>query len=155
MSYRWIPWAFAGSLGVVVAVNGALVYFAIASSTGLVNEHPFDQGSSYNRVLNAGEAQDALGWRGTVSFAETGAQRGELAAQFTDHDGRALTGLTVTAHVVRPVEPLPAVTVALSETAAGRYAGAAELSRLGQWEVRIAARRGGDLFEFAERIVVK
>jgi nitrogen fixation protein FixH len=154
MSYRWIPWAFAGALGVVAAVNGALAYLAVTSSTGLVNEHPFEAGNTYNSVIDAGAAQDALGWHGTIRFA--GGERGELAAAFTDRDGKPLTGLAVTAHFVRPVEPLPEVTLSLPETAAaGRYAGAAELSRRGQWEVRIAARRGADLFEFAQRIVVK
>jgi nitrogen fixation protein FixH len=155
MSCRWIPWAFAGALAVVVVVNGALAYFAVASSTGLVTGRAFAEGTAYNRVLDAGAAQDALGWRGAVRFAAVAAQRGELAALITDRDGLPLNGLAVTAHVVRPVEPLPEVTLALPETASGRYAGAAELSRPGQWEVRIAARRGADLFEFAQRIVVK
>lgn len=68
-SYRWIPWAIAGALGVVVAVNGALAYFAVTSSTGLVSEHPFTDGNTYNRVLDAAAAQDALGWRGLLRFA--------------------------------------------------------------------------------------
>jgi nitrogen fixation protein FixH len=155
VSYRWVPWAFAGALGVVVAVNGALAYFAVASSTGLVTEHPFDEGNGYNRVLEAGAAQDALGWHGLVRFADGGAGAGELNASFTDHDGHPLEHLTVTAHVVRPVEPLPPVVLSLSETAAGHYTGAALLPHPGQWEVRIAARQGDELYAFAQRIIVK
>jgi nitrogen fixation protein FixH len=155
MSYRWIPVVFGAGLAVVVAVNGGLAYLALASSNGLVTEHPFETGTGYNRVLDAGAAQDALGWQGAVRFAASGAERGEIAAVFTDRDGRPVTGLSVNAHVVRPVEPLPEVVLALSEGAAGRYVGATELSRPGQWEVRVAARRGADLFEFAQRIIVK
>ena len=155
MSYRWIPWAIAASLGVVMAVNGALAYFAIASSTGLVTEHPYDEGNGYNRVLAAAAAQDALGWHGVVRFAGTEVGTGELDALFTDRDGKPLDHLAVTAHVVRPVEPLPPVVISLAEAAAGQYTGAAALPHPGQWEVRIAARRGGDLYEFAQRIIVK
>ncbi len=155
MSCRWIPWAFAGSLAIVVVVNGALAYFAVSSSTGLVNDHPFEAGNGYNRVLDAAAAQDALGWHGDVRFTPAGAGKGEITARFTDRDGRPVTGLSVTAHVVRPVESLPAATVALSETAAGRYAADTLLARPGQWEVRLAARRGADLFEIAQRIIVQ
>lgn len=155
MSCRWIPWAIAAGLAVVVAVNGALAYFAVASSTGLVTEHPFELGNGYNRVLDAGAAQDALGWHGVVRFVASGAGEGEITARFTDRDGKPLSGLTVTAHVVRPVEPLPETTLALPETNAGSYAAAALLARPGQWELRLAARRGSDLFELAQRIVVR
>lgn len=154
-SYRWIPWAFAGALGVVVAANGALAYFAAVSSTGLVTEHPFDRGNSYNRVLDAAATQDALGWRAAVSFRPAGLERGEIAAKFTDRDGRPLPGLRVTARVQRPVEPLPESVVPLSETAAGRYVAAVALDRPGQWEVHIAARLGADRFEFTQRIAVQ
>jgi nitrogen fixation protein FixH len=155
MSCRWIPWAIAAGLAIVVAVNGALVYFAVSSSTGLVNEHPFELGNGYNRVIEAGAAQDALGWHSDVRFVPAGTGKGEITARFTDRNGRPVTGLSVTAHVVRPVEPLPETTLALPETAAGNYAAAALLARPGQWEVRLAARRGADLFELAQRIVVR
>jgi nitrogen fixation protein FixH len=154
-SCRWIPWAIAGGLGVVVAVNGALAYFAVTSSTGLVTTHPYDAGNAYNRVLDAAAAQDALGWRGTLAFTSAGTERGEIVAEFTDRAGQKLTGLAVTARLMRPVEPLPDVVLTLSESGSGRYASAVALSRPGQWEVHAAARRGGETFEFAQRILVK
>lgn len=152
---RWIPWTFAGALGVVVAVNGALAYFAITSSTGLVTEHPFESGNDYNRVLAAGAAQDALGWRGTLDFTGNGRAEGDLAVAFADRAGQPLAGLAVTAAIVSPVEPLPDTDVALAESPGGRYRGHVALARHGQWEVHVVAHRGGDVFEFAQRIVVK
>lgn len=151
-SDRWIPWAIAGALGCVVAVNGALAYFALTSSTGLVTEHPYDSGNNYNRVLEAAAAQDALGWRGALRFAP---DAGEIAAEFTDRAGQPLTGLAVAARLVRPVEPLPDLVLALQERAPGRYVGTIATNHPGLWEVRTTARRGGDRFEFAGRIVVR
>ena len=153
--YRWIPWAFAGALGVVVVVNGALAYFAVTSSTGLVTEHPYESGNDYNRVLAAAAAEDALGWHGTLDFAGSGDGAGELRVVFADRAGRPLTGLAVTAVIARPVEPLPDTDLSLTEAADGRYRAAVALPRRGQWEVRIAARRGAERFDFARRIVVK
>jgi nitrogen fixation protein FixH len=154
-SYRWIPWAFAGALSVVIAVNGALAYFAASSSTGLVSEHPFESGNSYNRVLDAAAAQDRLGWRGSLRVIANDAGRAEIAVQLSDRAGKPLTAASVTARLIRPVEPLPDLVLPLEETRAGRYENAAVLSRRGQWEVRVAARRGEELFQFAQRIVVK
>jgi len=155
MSYRWIPWAFAGALAIVVVANGVLTYFAVSSSTGLVTEHPFDSGNDYNRILEAGAAQDALGWHGAVSFSEMAPQRGELAVELLDSQDRPLNKLSVTAEVTRPIEPMPAIALQLNESAAGRYTAPVMLSRLGQWEVHVVARRGGDLYELTRRIIVK
>ncbi len=154
-SYRWIPWTFAGALGVVVAVNAALAYFAVTTSTGLVTEHPFAAGNSYNAVLDAGAAQDALGWRGALRFSGTGPARGEIVAELSDRDGKPLTGLKVSLRLVRPIEPLPEIALALSERTPGHYEAEAAPSRPGQWEVYATARRGAELFEFAQRILVK
>jgi nitrogen fixation protein FixH len=154
-SYRWIPWSFAGALGIVVVVNGALAYFAVSSSTGLVTEHPYESGNDYNRVLAAAAAQDALGWRYTLAFTATGAEAGEIAVELADRAGRKLTGLAVTALVTRPVEPLPDTSLTLVEAEAGRYRSPVALARPGQWEVQIVARSGGDVFQFAQRIIVK
>jgi nitrogen fixation protein FixH len=142
-------------MGAVVAVNLILTYFAFSSSTGLVSKHPFTEGNGYNGILQAGAHQDALGWVGNLAFTATGSRRGAVTVRFTDRAGKPLTGLAVTAHIERPVEPLPATSLPLPETSAGHYEALAEMTRPGQWNVRIAARRGGDLYEFAERIFVK
>lgn len=155
-SYRWIPWVIAAGLGVVVIVNGALAYFAETSSTGLVTEHPYESGREYNQVLAVAAASDALGWHGRLGFAAApGSRSGELAVELTDRAGQKLRGLTVGAVIVSPVEPQPNLKLRLAEAGDGTYQAALALSRLGQWDVRIAARRGSDFFEFEQRIIVK
>jgi nitrogen fixation protein FixH len=154
-SSRWIPWAIAGSLGVVVAVNGALAYLATTSSPGLVDEHPFDTGNDYNRVLDAAAAQDRLGWHSAVQFIEAGEAQGELVVDLTDRTGRPLSGLVVTARLVRPLGKVHATALALAETTPGRYSAAATLAQRGQWDVRASARHASDVYDFAQRIIVK
>jgi nitrogen fixation protein FixH len=153
-AYRWFPWGIAAAMALVVAVNLALTYFAFSSSTGLVTEHPYDEGNGYNAVLEAGAREDALGWKAAIAFDATGKERGEITATLKDRTGRPLTDLAVTAHLSRPVEPLPPIVVKLHDDGAGHYAAAAALGRPGQWNVRIVARRGGELYEFSDRIFV-
>ena len=150
----WFPWAIVAAFVAIVAVNGALAYFAIHSSTGLVTEHPFELGNGYNAVLAAGAAQDKLGWRGAVQYSANGPGRGTIDVAMRDRAGNALPDLAVRGELVRPIEDLPPIQITLSPTGAGRYVAPIALPRLGQWQVRVYARRGQDSFVFAERIFV-
>ncbi len=152
---RWVPWAIAGAFLAVVSVNGALAYFAVESDPGLVSEHPFELGNGYNRVLDAGAAQDALGWHGTVRFAGESGLSGRIVAALADRTGAPLGGLAVKATVVRPVEPLPEQHLTLDASGQGSYAAPVTLARAGQWDVRVTAERGADVYQFVQRIVVR
>jgi nitrogen fixation protein FixH len=153
-AYRWFPWGITAAMALVVAVNLVLTYFAFSSSTGLVTEHPYDEGNGYNTVLEAGAREDALGWKAAIAFDAIGKGRGEITATLKDRAGRPLTDLAVTAHLDRPVEPIPPIVLKLRDGGAGRYAAATALDRPGQWNVRIVARRGDDLYEYSDRIFV-
>ncbi len=152
---RWVPWAIAGAFVAVVSVNGALAYFAVESDPGLVSEHPFELGNGYNRVLDAGAAQDALGWHGIVQFVRESGLKGRIVAEMRDSAGAPLGGLVVKAAVVRPVEPLPEQGLTLDASGQGRYAATITLARAGQWDVRVTAARGSDVYQFVQRIVVR
>jgi nitrogen fixation protein FixH len=152
---RWIPWAFASALAIVVGVNGALAYFATATAPGLVTAHPFERGNDYNRVLDAGDAQDALGWRVSLKFNAMAPGQGELVAELADRTGRPLHGLAVTAWLVRPLGPAPELALTLAEDQPGRYVQTINLEQPGQWDVRIAAQDGSTRFAFARRMVMK
>ncbi len=129
--YRWFPWAIAVAFACVIAVNGAMAYLASSSSTGLVTEHPYESGNGYNRVLAAAAASDALGWHAALTAPES--REGAVSVALSDRDGKPLSGLDVSAVIVRPIEPLPDLPLALTETAPGRYVAAVALSRPGQW----------------------
>lgn len=152
---RWVPWAIAGAFLIVASVNGALAYFAVHSDTGLVSEHPFELGNGYNRVLDSGAAQDALGWHGTIRFVEQAGLSGRIVAELRDPKGAPLAGLAVKAAVVRPVEPLPQQDLSLDASGQGSYGATVTFARAGQWEVRVTAARGADVYQFVQRIVVQ
>lgn len=152
---RWVPWAMAGAFLIVASANGALAYFALHSDTGLVAEHPFELGNGYNRVLDAGAAQDALGWHGTIRFVDQAGLSGRIVAELRNPKGAPLVGLAVRAAVVRPVEPLPEQDLTLNASGQGSYAAAVTLVRAGQWEIRVTAERGADVYQFVQRIVVQ
>ena len=149
----WVPWAIVGAFVVVAFVNGALAYFAIHSDPGLVSQHPFELGNGYNRILDAGSAQDALGWRAAARLQSGGGLSGKVVVLLNGKDGAPLDGATVTVAVVRPVDALPEQDSVLSAVGGGRYEASIALARAGQWDLRVVAARDGTVFRVVQRIV--
>ena len=154
-SYRWFPWAIAGAMALVVAVNLVLAYFAVSSAPRLVTAHPFDEGNGYNAVLDAAARQDALGWQTQLRVEKRVATHGVLSAIIDDRAGKPLPGLSVSIQIDRPVGARGEQIIDLKETAPGHYEAPAEFGELGQWELRLVARRGDALYEFSQRVVLE
>src|SRR5690606_15078373 len=58
----WYPWLFVAALGLVVAVNGVLISYAVGSFSGLDTAQPYERGLDYNATLAAARAQEEMGW---------------------------------------------------------------------------------------------
>ena len=65
--------AFKNSLiagfAVVIAVNAALIWFALGSFSGLSEAHAYQAGLAYNETLAAAKAQERLGFVPQFDFA--------------------------------------------------------------------------------------
>jgi nitrogen fixation protein FixH len=141
--------------GIVLVANGAFIFLALDSWTGLSTEDAYRKGVAYNETLDAAEAQKALGWRADLAFeAEDGG--GLLQVAFEDARGDPVAGLTVTAAIRRPTHEGFDREVTLEPFDAGRYAARIELPLSGQWDVSLIARaRDGARYEIEERIWLK
>jgi len=153
---RWVPWAIAGAFLVIAAVNGGLVYFALASNTGLADDAAYEDGLAYNAVIAEAARQEALGWHVAIAFnaARKGGHVGEVVVDVQDRNGKPISDLDIRGELVRPVEPLPPVTLSLGAEGEGRYAAAIAVPRPGQWNLRLVARRQGELYQTGRRILV-
>lgn len=152
---RWIPWAFVGGFGVVVVANLGLILFALNSWTGLETDQAYQKGLAYNQTLAAATAQAARGWTTTLGFEPSGPLSGRLAVSFEDSSGRPVTGLSVTAWLIRPTQEGFDQQVRLRAEAAGRYAAALDLPLAGQWQVRIEASGSAAPYRLGGRIMVR
>lgn len=146
---RWIPWAFVSAFLVVFAANATMVTFALTSWTGLDTEDPYRRGVAYNRTLEAERRQATLGWRASASW-----DAGRLAVRVVDAAARPVTGAAVRADFIRPTAEGHDFSVDLAEEGGGRYAVAAEPPLAGLWDVRAFVRRGQDIYQLNQRIVV-
>ena len=98
---RWIPWLFVGFFVVVIAVNGVMIWFALESWTGLVEQpRPTIRACAYNRNLEAARRQAELGWQPRLAaiWPATGAAVAG-AAPWPTRMGRPLADATVEARL--------------------------------------------------------
>ena len=149
----WIPGLFVGLMGVVVAVNGALIYFATDTFSGLDTDHAYQEGLDYNATLTAAAASAALGWRAEVALLPTG-QGDRLTLRLTDKSGKPVAGLKVTAHLVRPVSTAFDRVVELLP-ADGQYQADVALPARGKWEIRLVARGSGPEWQHTANVFLK
>lgn len=140
---RIIPWYFVMFFAFIAAVNAVMVTLAVRTHTGLVTDHPYEKGLAYNKVIAAEEAQQKLGWNGTLAL-----QKNMLVFTLKDKSGRDITPAEATASVVRPTSQGHDFTVLLAH---GRAKVAFPES--GVWDVRVKARVGEVDFHHAARIV--
>ena len=84
---------------------------------------------STNELLEAAQAQRALGWRSTLEHSGD-----RLVLRLSDRDGRALSGITVSASAQRPVGTEQDLNVLFQETAPGNYESQAILQP-GIWNI--------------------
>lgn len=152
---RWIPWAFVAFMGVVFAVNAVLVWLALSTFTGTTVDRAYERGRLYNQVLAEAERQRAIGWRFEIAFRPGAEHRGTLVVHARDAAGAPLDRLEFEAIALRPLERPEPLPIALIESGRGRYVAELDLPKRGQWELRLAARRGevGPV-EVRERIIV-
>jgi len=134
--------------GVIFAANGALVFFALDSWPGLSTEKAYEEGVAYNRTLEAQAVQARLGWSSAVAFTATkkdgvGPAKGLLGLRLTGPNKSPVTGVDVRVHVRRPVREGFDVTIALKETAPGRYAAPLAVALAGRWYADVDVRRKG------------
>lgn len=155
---RWsklIPWMFVGGFAIVIAVNGALIYFANSSFSGLETDHAYEIGLHYNQSLEAAAAQEKLGWRGEISLSEPSDGQRALSVLFADKLERPIDGLKVEAHLLRPSNAGMDVNLVLDGKGNGRYVSDVTLPAPGNWDVRIVAHDNEHSWQKSERLFAK
>lgn len=151
---HWVPMLFIGGFLIVVAVNGALIFFAEDTFSGLETENPYERGLDYNKTLDADAAQKKLGWQYQAAITGSGGTR-TLEVRLTDRAGHALDRLALAAYLVRPSNDGLDLTLAPQAAGDGRYTATFTLPAEGQWELRVVARDDSHTWQHSERVFVK
>src|SRR5262245_52141456 len=150
-----IPMLFIAAFLVVIAVNAALIFFAEDTFSGLETENAYQQGLDYNKTLAAEAAQEKLGWHSQAAISLGNDGRHILQVQLADRDDRPLDGAKLEAFLVRPSVSGMDLSLSPRSIGGGRYSAEFDLPALGQWDLRLVARRGDVTWQQSERLFVK
>jgi nitrogen fixation protein FixH len=154
------PMVLAGVLAffaVVFAANGALVFFALESFPGLVQQKPYETGLAYNRVLEEARRQAARGWTSALRLdVDQNGSPGRVVVRMAGPDGKPVQGLAARVTLRRPLGETPDRRVTLRETAPGLYAAEESLPLAGRWTATVEAERGGQaVFRMEHELMVR
>ncbi len=133
---RHVLGAFLAFFGTVFAVNGAMIYEAVSTHTGLVANEPYRKGLAYNARIGADERQARLGWTETLQVDRDG----HVAFALAERDGLAVRGLRIEGVLGRPATNRQDLKLALVETEPGRYEAQAGTVAEGSWLIMLEAR---------------
>lgn len=121
----------------VFLVNGAMIYVALSTNSGVVGSEPYRTGLHYNERIAAEARQRRLGWTDSLSVGRDGGVVYTLAAP----DGRPVAGLRTAGILGRPSTNRHDIALALREVAPGRYEAQIGPLAEGTWLIAIDAWR--------------
>lgn len=135
---RHVLCAIVGFFGIIFAVNGVLIYYALATHSGLVAQEPYRKGLTYNARIAADERQEALGWSSDIKADA----QGRVSLVLADAAGSPVGNLVVKGVLGRPSANRNDVDLAFKEQSPGSYVAFAGPMAPGVWLVNIEARGG-------------
>lgn len=141
---------------VVISVNGVMIALAIATMPGLEDERPYQVGIAYNAEIQTARAQAARHWTVESHIGRDASRRASIKVEPRDAEGAPVTGLTVTARLMRPTEQRADRALSLKERDRGTYRGETADVAPGAWDMEIEAQRGPErLFRSRNRITLE
>lgn len=148
---RGVLIAIVAFFGTIFAVNGAMIFLAIKTHSGLVANEPYRKGLHYNKRIEADERQKLLGWTEAVSAAPSG----EVAIEFKARDGAPVRALRLSGVIGRPAEARDDRPLTFTEATPGRYVAQSPPLADGTWLISIEARRSETGHPAADAVVYK
>jgi len=145
MSGKRVWWYFFSFFVLIIAVDTTMMTLALRTHSGPVTDHPYEKGLAYNRVVEAEQKQEELGWKSSIEY-----KNDALVFALYDKDKHPLTPDKAVASFIRPTRPGMDFTAELKE-------GRAPISipAKGLWEVRVDATYQGVHYQQSKRIIIE
>jgi nitrogen fixation protein FixH len=135
-------WLFA-FFGIIFAVNGAFIYFAVSTFPGLEVESSYKAGQEFESDVLAGKAQAERAWAVDAAVRPAG-DDASVEVRFRDKAGVDLHGLDVRVRLIHAVDPDHDHSANLPEVASGTYRAVLPNVKDGMWDLTIEAYKGSE-----------
>lgn len=152
---RWIPAIFFAMFGVIILVNGIMIYLALDSFTGLQTRNHYREGLAYNEHLEAERRQEALGWKVETEVLDQRDRSGRLRLAVADANGAPLTPDQARLRFIRPSDPNLDFMQSLPVTGSGPYETPVAWPAEGVWDMKLTIFKGGDSYQINRRLMVE
>ena len=152
---RWIPAIFFAMFGIIIAVNGIMIYLALDSFTGLQTKNHYREGLAYNQQIEAQRRQEALGWRVETTILDQQGLSGRLRLSVAARDGGALSIDQARLRFLRPGKPDLDFMQSLPISGRGPYETEVTWPERGAWDMKLTLYRGADRYQVNRRLVVE
>ncbi len=143
------PWAIVGVLAATVALNIWVWVLANEPEGATVEPDYYRKAVAWDSTRAQKAHDTSLGWRLDARLGAWGGERAPtpVTATLVDAHGQPLAGATIEVTAIHnALASHPLVFALAPGPAPGSYTAAPVLPRAGAWELRCAARRGGELF---------
>jgi hypothetical protein len=144
---RW-PLFLAGLL--VAQVILGVVFFVIATSDSsfAVEEDYYQKALDWDEQRRRDETSQALGWSVVHELWRDPAPGSPtwIESRIDDAEGNPVSGATVSLVAFHNANAADVLELTLTESAPGRYRATGPFRTAGRWELRLTARRDGDVF---------
>ena len=126
-----IPWYFVAFFAGLAVLNVIFVTIAVKSYPGLVTQNAYEKGLNYNDMIDAKQAQDALGWKTDFVI-----ENDRIILTLKDKNGHSIKGANITASLGRIIHEHDDKAVTFIETSQGTYESTEKFAIKGRWNIR-------------------
>lgn len=145
----------AAFFGVAAAVNGAMIYLALATFRGEDTSHAYEKGLAYNRDIAVAREQNARDWKVEASIVRRSATESLVGVSLRDAAGADMSGSKVSVAIRAPVDVKNDLALELKEVSPGRYEALAAMAP-GWRDLLITVERDGrEAFRSKSRIRIE
>lgn len=148
---RMVLIGFIAFFGVIIAVNGTFMYFALSTWPGLTTEDAYKKGIAYNHTLDEAAAQRAVGWQSGILIDTTG----KLTLMLADKNRQPVHGAIVTVSLSRPLGDARTYNITLVERADGHYESRFVAPMPGRWIVAVSAHLNALSYQMNHEVLVQ
>jgi nitrogen fixation protein FixH len=149
---RW-PLAVFAVLAITVAANFAVLWVASDDDAAAVEPDYYAKALRWDDAQAERRRSDDLGWSAEVTLEDEDAAGPKVLVRLADAAGAPIAGAAVSIEAIHNrLAAHPVRTrLATDPVRPGVYSSRAPLAAAGQWEIRVRAERGADVFEESVR----
>lgn len=150
---RGMGWPIGIGAILLLTVGANIAVYRVANNDPSFAIEPdyYRKAVAWDSTASERRVSAALGWSAPMTMVRTG-NGVALRTTLRDADGTPLTGATITAHLFPIARSQRIDSVAMLESAAGRYDAVLPEARAGLWEVRLTVTHGTQRWAAVERV---